>query len=100
MTTYTRDSEWTTHDGRVIRLRDLEDAHLANVVDWVLTYGHAYSVELTRALLAEAAHRELSGEFLSRAQIPWKNPNGDWVVGMEVVSGKGRGARWTNGKWT
>ena len=31
----TKDSIWKTHDGIKIVFKDLEDTHLANLIDWI-----------------------------------------------------------------
>jgi len=75
-----RDLEWGTADGRWIKVRDLEDTNLANVIKHIKTYN--LSQRMLLACLKEAKIRGLKREFLERACIPYKK-DGKWMVWSE-----------------
>lgn len=75
---YDRDSKWGSYDGRYIKIRDLEDTHLANVIKHVEQYG--YGLSLLSVLKEEAKIRGLTQEFLDRAHIPFKDDKGNWML--------------------
>ena len=75
---YSLDTTWTTMDGIHIKVRDLEDTHLANIIKHLHHYKINY--ELMIFLTRIAFERGLKEDFLYRALIPYKNENGDWML--------------------
>jgi hypothetical protein len=84
MGTYNEDTLWETYDGRVIKLRELNNAHLANVLMHIRKLGcYPYALECAVADLARK--RGLKEDLLPLSQIPHKDKNGDWAM-MEYPS--------------
>lgn len=75
-----REMEWQTADGRIIKVKDFEDTHLANVMKHIQTY--RLSTRFFLACIKEAKRRGLKKEFLERACIPYKK-DGKWMVWSE-----------------
>lgn len=80
---YNRDTLWGTYDGRWIKIRDLEDAHLANIIKHLYTY--KYNDKLLRFMILESVLRGLTMEFLDRAYIPHKDSEGNWMLWSEEL---------------
>ena len=85
----TQDDLWWCHDGRQIKLKDLKDTHLSNIIHyvqqtWESYYSKKYKNELLKVLKEIVKERGLTTKFLDRSQIPYKNENGKW----EIWSGK------------
>lgn len=78
-----REMKWGTADGRWIKVKDLEDTHLANVIKHIQDYKLCSRMLL--ACIKEAKRRGLKREFLERACIPYKK-NGKWMVWSEEQS--------------
>lgn len=75
----TENDIWQTHFGDRIKLKDLSDTHLANVIDYVSKI-RSYNTELISVLKQIQKDRGLKDEFINRSQIPYKNPNGKWEI--------------------
>lgn len=75
---YDRDSEWTTYDGRRVKVRDMDDTHVANLIKHLYTY--KINPMFLSLMLREAAERGLTFQFLDRAHIPFKDPEGNWML--------------------
>lgn len=75
-----REMEWGTLDGRWIKVKDLEDTHLANVINHIQIYN--LSSKMLLACVKEAKRRGLKREFLERACIPYKK-DGKWMIWSE-----------------
>jgi len=77
-----REYDWWCADGRVIKIRNLEDTHLANIISHVQQPSHpnlpVYPAWLLPVLRKEADLRKLTEVFLTRAPIPWKDVDGKW----------------------
>lgn len=69
---------WRTMDGRKIKFKDLTDAHLANIIDFIVRSRGRDDV--SRYLETLAVKRGLKVEFLERAQIPYKNKKDKWEI--------------------
>jgi len=74
-----RDSLWGCNDGRRIKIKDLEDTHVANIIDWALKTGYPES-KLIRIMKKELKIRGISHKFSDRSQIPYKNQSGKWEI--------------------
>lgn len=73
-----RDREWETHLGNRVSVKGCSDEHLANTLQWVsFYYPNDKMVDL---LKEEAALRGLSEAFLSKAQYPYKDGKGNYLV--------------------
>ena len=84
----TKDDLWWCHDGRQIKLKDLEDIHLSNIIHyvqqtWKIYYSEEYKNELLKVLNEIVAERGLTSKFLGRSQIPYKNENNKWEIWNE-----------------
>lgn len=77
--TYSRDTLWGCNDGRMIKFRDLEDTHVANIIDWTKRTGDPKS-KLVKTMQEELKIRGISHKFSDRSQIPYKNQRGKWEI--------------------
>ena len=78
---------WTTHTGKGIKIKDLSDSHLANIIDFI----KSHNTKFVKNLIRISEIRGLSEKFLMRAQIPYKNENDKWEIytneiGFEEIS--------------
>jgi len=76
---YTKQSIWTTCDGRRIPYDKLEDTHLANIIDFI-EKSKCPTFEILTILKNIAKERGLKKEFLERSQIPYKNKYNKWEI--------------------
>lgn len=72
---YSRDSYWKANsvdpdNAKIVKIRDMDDTHLVNVIDWVKNRLHVYSRELLNVLLEEVKIRRLPQEFVEMAPLP------------------------------
>lgn len=74
----TRQFEWRTHLGNVVSIEGIEDTHLANAIQFCFFYERP--IEILLELHREAKRRNLSKEFLDKAQYPYKDGKGNWIV--------------------
>lgn len=72
----TRDSMWGSQHKGWIKIRDLEDTHLANIIKYLNE--NFEPNQWHQAMLEEANIRGLSVKFLDRAYIPFKDEYGVW----------------------
>lgn len=74
--------EWEAANGRKTILNDLEDTHLANIINYIKGPPHPHKPNypdwLLPVLTRIAEERKLTDKFLSRAPIPWKDVDGKW----------------------
>lgn len=75
---YTKDTLWTNIHGKRTRLKNLDDSHIANLINWTEKY--EYSVGFIKVLYDIAKDRGLTKEYLNKAQIPYKNPKGNLEI--------------------
>ena len=76
---YTKETLWRSMHGIVKKLKDLDDSHIANLINFASYYGH-YHESLLEVLEEIRLERGLKQEYLDRSQIPYKNPNGNWEI--------------------
>ena len=76
----TKNSIWHDHFGRSTPLKDLEDRHLANIIDYLKNLRPFGYKEILKVLRSIAKDRGLSTKFLGRSQIPYKNQYGRWEI--------------------
>lgn len=55
---HNREKEWGTADGRRIPIREIEDSHLVNVINWIIDNQKAYSLATLDLMIAEAKYRQ------------------------------------------
>lgn len=77
-TSWTKDSIWTNVHGVSKPLKDLDDSHLANLLDFL--DDNVRNGELREVIKSIAKDRGLKDEYLERSQIPYKNPNGKYEI--------------------
>lgn len=70
---------WRSIHGICKPLDELDDSHLANIVQWIKFYmpDHKELLEIVESIMKD---RGLSDKFLERSQIPYKNPYGKWEI--------------------
>lgn len=73
-----RKREWQTHLGNSVSVEGCSDEHLANTIQYLSHYN--IDPEMVILLEKEAKRRGLTKEFISRAQFPYKDGKGNWVV--------------------
>lgn len=56
--THDRESTWRTADGRSIRLMDMKDSHLVNVINWISDNKKSYPKGSLERFIAEANYRK------------------------------------------
>ena len=56
--THNRDSTWRTADGRSIKLADMQDSHLVNVINWISDNKKSYPAGSLERFIAEANYRK------------------------------------------
>lgn len=83
--TSTQEIIWHCHDGRQLKIREIDDAHLANIIKFVDYYSNRYPAHILPAMKEEAARRKLQQGFLQRAEIPYKNKDGKWQIWSYLV---------------
>lgn len=74
-----RQREWTTHLGNKVTVEGCCDEHLANTIQWVEFY-RKHDTALITLLREEANRRGLTQGFLDRAQFPYRDGYGNWIV--------------------
>ena len=74
-----RDTLWGSQDGRRTKIKDLDDSHLVNVLNWVADRPECYPDHLYGFLEQEANYRKLIC-FSSGLPIPFKNNEGRWEL--------------------
>jgi hypothetical protein len=70
----TRNTIWCANSDlmnvRNIKIKNLDDTHLVNIIAWVKERQRSYPEKLLPVLMAEVKRRNLSDKFLSLAPIP------------------------------
>jgi hypothetical protein len=77
----TRESFWHSHLGKKAKIKDLDDTHIANLVDYARKNQNYWNdgAHLVKVLETEASLRNLSDKMVGRTQIPYQH-NGIWYV--------------------
>jgi len=82
---HNRDMLWDSNSNaknrRIIKLRNIDDTHLANIINWVTTHSDIYLKEDIDTLKAEANYRNLPKKFLKLA--PFKKE--DWGKSIKEI---------------
>ena len=73
-----RKREWQTHLGNTVSIEGCSDEHLANTIQWIKHYNG--DPKMLKLLNKEAERRGLTEEFLGRAQFPYKDGLGNYLV--------------------
>jgi len=85
---YVSKFEWQTHLGNKVTIDGVDDEHLANMLQYVGYYKMWNNTEeILEALRTEVQHRGLSQEFLDKAQFPYKDGRGNYIVWDFQVGG-------------
>ena len=69
--THDRDQIWRSADGRRIRVGDMEDSHLINVINWIIDNKKFYPDYLLPLMIAEAQYRQTTS-FAEGKSYPQK----------------------------
>ena len=56
--THNREKEWGTADGRRIKVKDMTDGHVVNVVNWILDNPRSYPASALTLFVSEAMYRQ------------------------------------------
>lgn len=83
-----RDLVWTSVHGIKTKIKDMDDAYLANLYDYLkhrskkpVDLGRwRFDKELMAVIEVLRKERGLETTFMKRAQIPYKNPAGRWEI--------------------
>ena len=76
---YSRNTIWTTFDGRKIRVKDMADSHIANLIMFLTNYAFHPAQGMIPVLREEARRRGLTEEFLTSGPYPHES-NGQAVI--------------------
>ena len=79
---FTRESYWLSNSDpknvRKIKIKDLTDTHLVNILKWVKDPNHKYDNNLINIIEIEAIKvRKLSKEFINGAPYPYNSSEKD-----------------------
>jgi len=78
------DSMWLTMYGNKLRVRDMHNKHVANIINYMPTSWHRYNWWYSKMLdgfKKEAGRRGLSEDFLKKAPYSYPNP----ITGKIIV---------------
>jgi hypothetical protein len=56
--THNRESIWRTADGRLVMLKDMEDSHVVNIINWINDNSKSYPAGSVNRFIAEARYRQ------------------------------------------
>lgn len=74
---YSEEQVWESYDGKKTKIKDLEDTHLANIINHMKKLG-GYPNCFISFMEEVARKRGLKPEFLARSEIPHKDKDGNW----------------------
>lgn len=75
-----RNLSWQTHLGNTVSVKGCSDEHLANTIQFFTLYRGRNEFDFIQTLRAEAKRRKLTQEFLDKAQYPYKDGLGNYIV--------------------
>ena len=75
-----RKIEWKSHLGNTVTIEGSSDEHLANTIQYISQYYYCYSSKILKEFKKEARRRKLTKEFLDKAQYPYKDGRGNYIV--------------------
>ncbi len=55
---HNREKTWRTADGRSVPIKDMENSHLVNVINWILDNQDSYPRGIRDLMIAEAKYRQ------------------------------------------
>jgi len=55
---HNREKVWRTADGRSIAVKDMENSHLVNVINWIMDNRESYPNSILELMTAEAKYRQ------------------------------------------
>ena len=80
-----REIEWGSADGKRIKIKDLDDGHLVNILNWVKDRPKVYHTNTYENLIEEAAYRRVYLFAEGKAYPMFQD--GNWVL-IDPDSGK------------
>lgn len=54
-----RERWWRTADSRSIQIKDMEDGHLVNVINWIIDNRESYTQDILDSMISEAKYRQV-----------------------------------------
>jgi len=85
--THDRESTWRTADGRRVMVKDMEDSHLINVINWISDNQRSYPDGAVERFVAEARYRQ---SFLFAEGKPYPQLVGSVWKLIDPQTGEGR----------
>jgi len=78
-----RELKWRTADNRDIKIKNLTNVHLVNIIHHCETSNHPnvprYGKETVALLREEAYSRNITEDQIKLAPIPWQDEKGRWL---------------------
>jgi len=76
---------WESCHGVKTKIVDMDDTYLANLYDFLKNrsryiFTKDFDTKMMEVIKELQEERGLKSEFMDRAQIPYKNPNGKWEI--------------------
>ncbi len=78
MEKYTKESIWTNVHGISKPLKDLDDSHVANLLNFL--DDKVCTTQLQEIIKSIVKDCGLTDKYLERSQIPYKNPKEKWEI--------------------
>lgn len=80
-TTYSRSTVWTTYEGRKVAIRNMDDAHLVNLIMFFQFHAdHPAAAGMLPVLIEEMCKRQISNEFVKKAPFPHVDQAGNLMI--------------------
>lgn len=75
---YNRDTTWTTHLGKEVKVRDMENSHLTNLIRFLERY--SYHPASRRMLPVLREEMKIRGLKMPEFQIPYHDGKGNMII--------------------
>lgn len=77
---FSQDTMWTTYEGRKLRVLDMEDPHLVNLIYFLVFYKDHPARELIWTIMEEIRDRGISNGYLMGGPYPHVDQQGNLVI--------------------